>query len=322
VRLFFVIIISIALQGCLSDVPHTNPIDPLNPQKGYTLNGMVTSLYDPVQPLANCLLILHPGDQRTFSDENGRFVFENLSPDTYALTATRARYQSDSLTFSLTGDQTINIRLDGLPQFETIGITTHHTSQFFPVDDLYYVALHTSVNDPDGLSDISRVLVDIPEYSFTDTLQITPTPGVYTLRVNVEDLPVNTVQNLIGRALYFRVYDQPGAVIRSTPRYLTRVIETTPVPTEPTGLSTVPGDTITFRWQPLSLPYDFSLKIQLYQINQGVLFFINEINVGAPLGNSSKQENTLPAGDYVWRLMIVDEFGNTSLSKESTFKVN
>ncbi len=312
---------ALLLAGCLEDVPHDNPLDPQNSNRGFTLSGTVNTLYAPVQTISNAIITLAPMNLKVFSNSDGRFILENLLPGKYTLYCSADGYTRDSVEVNLQANQTIHFYLDGLPYFETISLTTHHLSQFFPVEDLYYLQIQARVNDPDGIADINSVFFDIPEYSVHDTLFVSLEAGTFSRRLSIDDLPVNTIQTLIGRAFILTVQDDAGKSVKSGKRYLTRVIEETPVLSEPVNLQTVPADSIRFTWQKVRLPYWFNLRIEIFQINQGLLSPVSTI-ADIPGGlQTFTIGNTLPAANYVWILKITDEFGNSSSSREGTFQV-
>ncbi len=307
--------------GCLEDVPHDNPLDPQNSNRGYTLSGTVNTLYAPVQTISNAIITLEPGNEKVFSRSDGSFLLENLLPGDYTVYCTADGYTRDSLRVTLNANHVVNFFLDGLPYFETISLTTQHLSQFFPVEDLYYLQIEARVNDPDGIADINSVFFDIPEYNVHDTLFVSLEAGTFSRRLSIDDLPVNTIQSLIGRAFILSVLDDAGKTVKSGKRYLTRVIEETPVLNQPVNLQTVPVDSIRFIWQKVRLPYWFNLKIEIFQINQGLLSPVTTIPDIPGATQTLTISNTLPAANYVWILKVTDEFGNSSSSREGTFQV-
>jgi len=308
--------------SCLDNVKHENPLDPHNKNSGLTINGVVSTFYPPVQPIGNAVISLHPGDIKIFSDINGAFSLEELEKGEYKIFAEAEGYSVDSIQISLTENTKIDFFLDGLPYFDKINLTTHHTSRFFPIDDMFFLQLNVIVNDPDGIADINKVYFEIPEISLSDTLLSSLQAGIFNLLLSVEDLHVNTIHTLIGRELVLGVSDDAGFTVLSQPQFLTRIIDITPVVKAPTNLETVTGDSILFSWEKILLPFWFSHKIEIYQINFGLLTKIMEVNDIGRTTVSRSIKNTLTPADYVWILTVTDEFGNTSSSKEGTFHIS
>ncbi len=320
-KMVFMAVFLFLINGCLRDVPHDNPLDPQNSNRGFTLKGTVNTLYAPVQTIANAVITIDPLNEKVFSKSDGSYAIENLLPGFYTVHCTAEGYTHDSLIVNLRGNETIDFFLDGLPFFRRISLTTHHTSQFFPVEDLYFLQIESDVDDPDGIADINNVFFDIPEYNVHDTLAASLRAGTFSKRLSIDDLPVNTIQTLIGRAFILTVSDDAGKQVQSGKRYLTRVIEETPVLSAPVNLQAVPADSIRFQWQKVRLPYWFSLSIKIFQINQGLLSEVAELADIPGTMESLAIKNSLPVASYVWILKITDEFGNSSSSREGTFQV-
>jgi Carboxypeptidase regulatory-like domain len=319
--LFFFLIFTMTF-SCLDDVPHTNPIDPNGKNQGFSLFGKVTTLYAPVQSIPNAVITLLPDNNKFFSNSTGNFEITGLAPGDYTVLCKADGYNQDSLLINLKANQTIEFFLDGLPFFKNIAITTHHISRFFPVNDLFFLQINTQVDDLDGIADIHEVLFDIPELAVSDTLQVSLEAGTFAKRLSIDDLPVNTIQSLTGRAIILTVTDDAGVRVKSEKRFLTRVIELTPSLIEPVNLQTAPSDSIRFSWEKVRLPYWFSQSIEIFQIIQGIQTKAAEINNIKSVDVDVVIANTLPPADYVWILTITDEFGNTSSSKEGSFHVN
>ncbi len=308
--------------SCLSDVSHENPLDPKSGSTGYIISGIVNTRYAPYRPVANAVVSLFPGNSKVFSDNDGNFIFSGVAPGAYTVYCSADGRSRDSLNIQVATDRKIDFFLDGLPFFEGISLTTHHISRFFPVDDLYFLQIDAQVNDLDGIANIKQVSYAIPAYSASDTLAISLNAGFFSSRLNIENLPISSIHSLIGRSFILSVTDDPGQTIQSDPRYLTRVIDPTPVVISPTNLQVVANDSITFAWQKTRLPYFFTQSIEISQINLGLLTRVAEFKA-IPSGQTKMTiENTQPTSDYIWILSVKDEFGNTSSSKEGSFHIS
>ncbi len=319
---YIFLLISIALTACLNDVTHDNPLDPKSHNRGFSITGQVHTFYAPFRPVPNAVISLLPGEKKSFSSSEGSFSITGLTPGTYTVFCRADGFGADSLAIDLSKDQKIAFHLDGLPFFEKIALTTHHVLRFFPVEDQFYLQVDTRVNDPDGIADIKRVSFEIPDFSAMDTLAPSLNAGEFSNRLSIENLPVNTIHSLIGRDFILSIEDDPGQIVKSGDQYLTRVIDASPVVTSPTNLQVVPNDSITFKWEKLRLPYWYEHKIEIFQINLGLLTRVKEINNIPASAISQKTKNDLPTGDYVWILSVSDEFGNSSSGKEGTFHIS
>lgn len=319
---YLLVVLNVGIISCFDDVAHENPLDPHNKNQGFIISGKVNTFYAPVRSISNAVITLMPNNNKFFSGSDGDFEISGLAPGNYTVFCTADGYGRDSTQIDLQANMKVSFFLDGLPFFENISLTTIHTSHFFPVDDMFFLQIDTQVNDLDGIADIDNVLFDIPEFNVSDTLEISLEAGLFTKRLSIDDLPINTIQTLIGRAFILSVTDDAGITTKSDKSFLTRVIEATPVLNQPQNLQTVPPDSIHFTWEKVRLPYWFSHTLEIFQINQGFLTKTTEINNIASIEIDTTIENTFPPGDYVWILTIIDEFGNTSSSKEGTFHVS
>ncbi len=320
-KVMYLIPILIVLAGCVSDAPHDNPLDARNGSADLSLNGQVLTYYPPYRPVAEAEVILLPENRLAFCDEQGNFAFKNLSPGSLQLVARAQGFAPDTLSLQLTDSQTKNIHLDGLPELRSVSIRSHHLARWFPVEDAYYLEIQVKATDPDGIGDVQTVYYSIADLNFADTLIARAQPGWFEKMIAQKDLPVTNLSQIIGKTFDFTVTDQPGHHINSGGYFLPRIIEQTPQLTSPVGLENVSSDTIRFEWQKVYLNYDFSFKIELFQINLGVFTLITTIEDIPSTESSYTFTAGLPAGQYFWRVYIVDEFGDTSGSKEAAFQV-
>lgn len=319
-NILFVIfsMMTISITACVDDAPHSNPLDPVHGGQ-LVIEGRVLTFYQPRQALPNALITLIPGNRIVYSDQSGNFRFGQLQSGKYQLICNLDGYHIDTLSIDLANNQTPQFLLDGLPQFESISLTTHKRSRWFPLGDTYLLEAAARVSDPDGLSDIRRVLLHFPDISFSDTLQPTSDRANFDNIWQESELSVQKLHQLIGREAHFEVQDFFHQSTNSNAHYLTRIIEYTPQLVAPIDFLSITGDTLLFEWQPFILPYRFDLYIELFQISFGVPIKINEIGPVAATESNYQYIAVLESGDYFWTLKIVDEFGNSSASKEGSF---
>jgi len=320
---YLVLLISFSLISCLDDVPHDNPLDSQSKKYGFTINGKVRTLYAPVKLISNAVITLLPVNTKFFSNNEGNFEITGLLPGEYTVHCTSDGFAQDSININLQSNMDIDFFLDGLPFFEKIIISTHQVTRSFPVEAMFFLQLDVQVSDLDGIADINSVFFEIPELNVIDTLEASLTAGLFSKRLSIDDLPVNTIHTLIGRTFLLNVSDDAGITTKSDKRFLTRVIEETPIPTQPISFQTVVSDSIQFIWEKVRPPYWFTHTIEIFLINQQLLTKVFEIKNISGTDNTIMINAGLPSGDYVWILTITDEFGNTSSSsKEATFHVN
>jgi len=307
--------------ACFEDVSRDNPFDPVNGSRNFNLSGHVLTFYQPQQAIPQASILVQPGNLVTLSDQNGFYTFNNLIPGDYTLVCQKEGYHTDSATINIQQSADYIFLLDGLPQFEQISIKTHHRSRWFPLEEIYYIEFEIFVNDPDGLGDIHSVNFEIPSISFSDTLEEEIDAGKFSVTLFDFQLPVTSIHQLIGRQIYFSAQDDFGSKTSSDAIFLTRIIEMTPHLLNPTELELIEAYPIMLEWERVSVPYPATLKIEIFQINFGIAFKVDEIvNIQISEKNYMYAQ-ILNSGDYFWTINIVDEFGNSSSSREGTFHI-
>lgn len=314
-------ILSMLLQGCLDDVPHSNPLDPENAPTNFTLFGQVGTFYQPRKPIVGATIQIDSLNVIVFSNAEGRYTIPNLPPGRHWVSCKAEGYAEMDLQIEIISDHQQDFLLDGLPQFEDILVSTHHRSRWFPNEEIYYLDFYTRVFDPDGIGDIQSVFYRIDAFDLSDTLEAGITAGVFTKTVFSRTLAIQSIHQLIGKKIDFFVQDDFGMQTQSEPIFLTRIIDQVPVILSPSELQSVPSDSIVFRWERVFLPYEATLSIEIFQINLGIALKQHSIT-NIPINKSEySSDQSVSRGDYYWNLLIVDEFGNSSGSKEGVFRV-
>lgn len=267
-----------------------------------------------------------PGNRVAHTDKNGDYGFSDIPPGSYRLIVSAEGYASDTVMTNIEQNTNIDFVLDSLPYLTDISLTTIHVFRWFPPpNDIYSIQLEVIGEDGDGIGDIDRVWYEIESFGFVDTLQqVSPGSPLFRGQVREMQLPVTSLHELIGKPFRFHIIDLPGYTTASTPRFISRIIEETPQLISPVGLSIVPPDSVTFRWQPASsVQFPFTYRIEIYRISVGLrVHEIQNIPSSADMHLYNDSNNVLLGGeDYYWLLYIVDEYGNRSSSGEGAFRV-
>ncbi len=321
IKLILVFILTGLYFACIEEPGRDNPLDPANGNSLLQISGQVLTFYHPRKAISGASVFVQPGDYIVLSDENGYFRFNNLEPGDYTLVCQADGYQIDSSAISIKSSIEHNFLLDGLPRFEKISIEAHHRSRWFPLEEIYFIEVEAVVSDPDGIGDIRSVICQIPSMGYTDTLQAGIESGKFSSTLFDPDLPVSSIHQLIGRHIYFVVEDDFGTTNTSEAKFLTRIIEDTPQLISPAELQSIESLPINFQWERISVPYPATLHIEIFQINLGIAFKSDEVENIEADRKSFQYSKNLNTGDYFWTISIVDEFGNSSSSREGTFKI-
>ncbi len=323
----YLIVFLFLILHCGPDAPHDNPLDPLNPSAQFNIRGQVFTYYPPFVGIPEVSLILLPENRLTNSNANGEFLFTGLKRGNYQLVATAKGLLEDTLALTLKADTLVTFHLDALPVFDTLKVTSHRVGRFFPPEDLLFLEFKATVNDPDGANDISTLLLQIPALQVTDTIapvQILNTRQVSgTINRQATDFNISSIEALIGKPIYFIARDQPGGTTQSAPQFLFRVIPRIPTVISPAGLVSIPLDStrILFQWEPVQLEFPFTFEIEIYRLDLGVGTLVSRVTDIPETTTELYLTNPGTVGNYFWVLYIVDEFQNTSRSREGAFRI-
>lgn len=319
------IIFALTSLGCISDAPRINPMDPaLNPEISLTLQGKVERLYNS-NGIDNALIALMPGNLLARSDMNGNFIIENISSDgPHTLLCEANGFASDTLHLSRMTDTTVTFKLNALPAFPQVKITTEHEAVLTPPDE-YFLNLDVTVSDADNPGEVETAWFHIPDASITDTLLPVSAAGEQRFFKRIRFGSLNLFSALVGKPITFVARDAVKDTVTSAVYFITRIIEESPLMLQPNTSPpnspvTVP---FTFSWAPVALPYPFTYTIEIYpNLLVPVPPVVEITNIPATETSFEYTDAlNLPADDYYWVLYVVDDFGNRSRSVKTTLSV-
>lgn len=319
-NLFKIGLAVLLIGSCFEDAARENPLDPANGTQ-YMVEGTVSTFFEPRSAIERAIIMVEGEDKTAITSADGRYVMDMEKPGTYRITCSAEGFFADTVHITISQKHTVNFRLNARPSFAETQLTSHRISRWFPVEDVYFLEARVLVEDADGPADIQLVTMDIPVTQTRDTLELLQQSGRWFSRIYDYDLPITSIHDLIGNPVIFNAYNNDSMVTRSDDIYLTRVIETEPLPVTPNAFETVPADSIVFGWERVYLPYAFELRVTIFSVDLGLLIEVDRIESISQNADGYVYRHNLPAGDYFWTLTIVDRFGNTSRSKESTFRV-
>ncbi|MDX1429627.1 MAG: carboxypeptidase-like regulatory domain-containing protein [Rhodothermales bacterium] len=325
------ILMLVSLAGCLSDADHLNPLDPLAPDfvdEG-RIEGRITNRS--LSAIEGATVVVAPGGMSAITSADGSFVIDGVPAGQYVVTAGSSEYQiaADTVEVSFESPSRADFELNGLPSFEGWTVNTAHISRWFPLEDLFQMELAVQASDTDGVFDLDKVWLEIPSLQFSDTLQVTPTPGLFLRTLNATDLPSGTIHALLGSPLQLHVRDQPQAVVTSPTLQLVRVIDVTPEATDeafqfgtPNCLQVQSGNTAAppVEWEEVFLPFPFEHQVEVIRVDPGVETLVERIT-DISSDSTAVGVGAVPPGDYYWTVAVVDDFNNRSRSKQVGFCV-
>lgn len=309
--------------GCAPDAPHDNPLDPRSPdyRNAGDLTGRVLSLSLPYTGISGALVSIEENGSSQLTSSDGSFNFADAPSGNIALIISKSSYMSDTLhvTVPVGGSYNAVIHLDALPQISGAKIVTTKIDQWWP-GPVYLATITATITDPDGLGDVvdSTVRVRIDSLSFA--MDYTGGTGSFGATINASALPGQDLQWLIGKECYILAADRENGTSQEGPFYVTRIIGSEPGPTSPVSPDTTTAQP-TFEWNPPPVSYEYTYFLQIFKINAGTP---SQVGSTITLGENYVSYNypdTLGAGEYFWTIGIMDQYGNSSRSKEASFVV-
>jgi hypothetical protein len=321
---FSTIIVSaiiLIIGGCSFDAPHDNPLDPKS--QGYTgtgsISGKVVLLNFPAIGIASVYLYTIPSTLEVISDSSGFFQFPANPAGEYTIIAAKDLYSPDTVHIVIdTGERlTVNFFMNASPEVNTTKILTRKIDRWWP-NPAYSAVITAVVSDPNGVTDIDSVWLRIDSLRFLMTYSVDT--RAFQLSVNSYELPSNNIEWLVGKPLTVVARDQMKSHGTSTPFFVSRVIEQEATPDFPKFRDTTTGSPV-FRWTPPDVRFLYSYTLSVVRVEAGTQSVIwKQDNIENYL-LSYPYPSTLEKGDYFWTIAVVDEYGNYSQSKESSFVV-
>ncbi len=314
------------LVGCL-DAPRDNSLDPSSPyfQNSASISGQVI-VRDQNSGIVSAIVLCVEQGISVTTDSNGYYAFQRLSSGVLTLVVSKTGFVSDTQRVQLNAGASIKVSfaLNGAPIILTESIITHKYDQYYP-SPVYTVDVMASVTDPNSIADVDSVWFAVDTLLYP--MPFSTTTRQYQTTLFKYDFPTNTIDWLVGKSLTIRCRDRHGAVGTGAPFSVTRVIENTAVPTYPTSLNNdTTGSTPVLKWLPPGVTFNYSYMLQCSRIDAGTETLVWTFS---NLNSTILQQQfpgdgsglTLASGNYVWSVTVVDNFGNSSRSKEAAFVV-
>lgn len=316
------------LLGCVSDAPRDNPLDPASPEYVAvgTMTGRITvANQNAGVPFAELRKVTTGAAIQ--ADSTGYFTVKGLTAGTHSFIASKTNYISDTFSVTIQANVGTNVvrPLNGAPVVTSRQILTRKIDQYFPSPQ-YFVDITAAVTDPNGIAELDSVWFGVDSLRFPMSYSVTTKN--FHATIYKYDFPTNSIQWLVGKPLSIVSRDVKRATNISDPFYITRVIENEATTLYPTSLNsdTVKADSLTFRWSPPAVTYNYSYSLILSRVDAGTqsvlwtLTGLNSFNEEYEYFSTANRVTLVP-GNYVWTVSVVDDFGNYGRSKEAAFVV-
>lgn len=307
--------------GCSLNPPHDNPLDPDSP--GYTgtgsLQGRVMLLNFPSIGISSVLLYTIPATFTIVADSSGYFEFPEIPSGEYYIIASKTLFTPDTIhvTIKTAGQSSVNFFMNSYPVVSSTKILMRKIDQWWP-NPVYSAEISASVGDQNGISDIDSVWFKVDSLLYPMIYSVIDKN--FQLSLNSYQVPSNNIEWLVGQPLTVVARDGKLSSGASAPFFVSRMIEDEAVPDYPKFQDTTSGSPV-FKWTAPSVRFLYTYSINVVRVDAGsqVMVWTQE-NIGSYL-ISYQYPGTLEDGNYFWTIAVVDEYGNYSRSKESTFVV-
>ena len=315
-----------AFLGC-ADAPRDNVLDPLSPyfENSATLSGRVSVRNLGTGISAATITCVNQGIS-VQSDADGAFAFSEIEAGNTTLICNKEGFVADTqkIVIDPGASPRVLFSLNGAPVVTNQKLISHKYDQYYPSPQ-YFVDISASVTDPNGIADLDSVWFSVDTLLFP--LNYSVSSKLFEATVYKYDFPTNSIQWLVGKSLFIRSRDKYGATGLSAPFAISRVIENTAMPTYPSSANNDTTDSLPLlKWTSPNVAFNYSYTLELARIDAGAettIWKYSQLNsffseLRFPSDNSGQ---ALPPGNYVWRISIVDDFGNSARSKGSYFVV-
>ena len=313
--------------SCTAPAERGNPLDPRSPAFAETaaITGTVTTYYAPFRALPNAEIRLSPQPAFTLTNSRGEFSFFGLPASDYELQATLKDYAATTRSIHLEKRQNLvlTIALDGLPRVDSAIVITERRA-LLPNSTRFLLQIENVIaGDPDGINDIKRLVFMAPDFNFADTLALVDrSKGAWGRQFRQEELPAPwPLPAWPGHPLHIQIEDFPGQKTTAGPFYIARVLQEVPEIISPMNNVVITSAPLYFQWRTGAVPFPYTQEVEIQDVLDPES---KTILPGIPMGTTIKSYSgggLPPAGNYIWTVKIVDEFGNSSRSKPAAFQI-
>jgi hypothetical protein len=185
----------------------------------------------------------------------------------------------------------------------------------FGFSDSYSVIAHLSETASTPEVDSAWVT-----YDGRDRVRMTAQPPTYDLWATqfAASYFHDSLDAVIGRSFIFEVRDAADSTYVLDPVYLYRFIEEVPLVIEPDSQDVV-TPYVVLKWQRAAAGYPYQCRAAITSNLTGIELWASDLM--SSTADSAVVTDSLANGDYFWTVTIIDDFANTSRSKEGFFTV-
>ncbi|MEJ5351638.1 MAG: carboxypeptidase-like regulatory domain-containing protein [Melioribacteraceae bacterium] len=284
-----------------------------------TIFGFVKTVALPRRVIPNVKVFWKNQSMITQTDAAGRYQFDNVIQNNGWLYFEKDGYSKDSVFVQFNNQPIKQIDdrfLNANPRLTELSIYTTVQNRY---PDIQIQRLYVQAAIADDENDVDSVFVKNSSLNFSKRLIFNPETNKYENNFRTVDLKLNSIEDAIGTDFTITAKDKAGRIFTVGSSSIKRLITQEIIIDSPVNRAVV-SSSPTFVWKKFSPGFNFKFAVQVYTDETAPILVWEKKNISKDAVETTC-DVTLPAGDYFWVVICIDDFGNSSISKPGTFAV-
>jgi len=284
-----------------------------------TIFGFVKTVALPRRVIPNVKVFWKNQSIITETDATGRYQFDNVIQNNGWLYFEKDGYSKDSVFVQFNNQPIKQIDdrfLNANPRLTELSIYTTVQNRY---PDIQIQRLYVQAAIADDENDVDSVFVKNSSLNFSKRLIFNPETNKYENNFRTVDLKLNSIEDAIGTDFTITAKDKAGRIFTVGSSSIKRLITQEIIIDSPVNRAAV-SSSPTFVWKKFSPGFNFKFAVQVYTDETAPILVWEKKNISKDAVETIC-DITLPAGDYFWVVICIDDFGNSSISKPGTFTV-
>ncbi len=284
-----------------------------------TILGYVKTVALPRRVIPNVKVFWKNQSMITQTDAAGKYQLDNVVQNNGWLYFEKDGYSKDSVfvQFDNRPVKQIDDRfLNADPRLTELSIFTTVQNRY---PDIQVQRLYVQATIADDENDVDTVFVKNNSLNFYKRLIYNLETNKYENNFRTIDLKINSIEDAIGTDFTIVAKDKSGRIFTIGSSNIKRLITQEIIIDSPVNRAVV-SSSPTFVWKKFSPGFNFKYAVQVYTDETAPILVWEKKNISKD-ATETTCDITLPAGDYFWVVICIDDFGNSSISKPGTFTV-
>ncbi len=316
------LVLALAIVAC--DAPRQNPFDPNadNYLRQSLTEIKVQRLYPPNTVLKDVIVTEDKLGFYGKTGSEGIIQWYHPPSDSIHLVTFRDGYFTQNGSYPGSDDHTlINIYLNAMPVIANVSLYSVYNN----TDSKTYIVTNAQITDPDGLTDIDDIYIEVSEKNFKISLpHVTDSDDMYSVKVKSDDISSELIPETIPEINFgLTARNLNGDSLQSGGYNIRRVINRALTLKLPSVDRPESGD-IRFTWTKLDLPYPHHYRIILFRLQNPVVKIGAFDNIPSDNDQYVLDDPVVLAGItngwYLWTLEVEDQIGNICQSQAVSFQ--